>query len=279
VQTFADRIRARNQLNLLLGVRKRRTRKIPRQVGPKLIELEYGKRLISLLNQVKEAYQPLFAAMPALLRSNSDTRSRVDSDEADQARALLATAREKVSIRNVDDLAKSFANRTSEHNKTQLDRQLRAGIGADIIRAEPNLQPIMSIFVVSNVELVTKLTADLQADLRSNVMLALQNNENITQFAERIQKTIQVKESRARLIARDQIGKLYGQINAKRQTALGIKRFIWRTSHDERVRDEHEALDGEVFAYDDPPSEGLPGEPIQCRCYAEPVLDDLLGEL
>jgi SPP1 gp7 family putative phage head morphogenesis protein len=47
---------------------------------------------------------------------------------------------------------------------------------------------------------------------------------------------------------------------------------------DERVRDEHEGLDGEQFDYDDLPSEGLPGEPIQCRCYAEPVLSAILDD-
>ena len=44
----------------------------------------------------------------------------------------------------------------------------------------------------------------------------------------------------------------------------------------DRVRDEHQELEGETFSYDDPPSEGLPGQPVLCRCFAEPVLDEIL---
>ena len=32
------------------------------------------------------------------------------------------------------------------------------------------------------------------------------------------------------------------------------------------------------FSFDDPPDGVLPGEDPNCRCYAEPVLDDLLGD-
>ncbi len=98
-------------------------------------------------------------------------------------------------------------------------------------------------------------------------------------FSMDYQKSIQFGfgERRSKLIARDQVGKLYGQLNASRQKDIGVEKFTWRTVGDERVRDEHEALDGEVFSYDDPPEEGLPGEEVLCRCSAEPLFSDLLA--
>ncbi len=48
---------------------------------------------------------------------------------------------------------------------------------------------------------------------------------------------------------------------------------------DERVRPSHEALDGTRQRWDDPPAEGHPGEPINCRCIAEPVLGPLFDDL
>ena len=39
------------------------------------------------------------------------------------------------------------------------------------------------------------------------------------------------------------------------------------------------ALDGTTQRWDDPPSEGHPGEPINCRCVAEPVLSSLFEDL
>ena len=87
---------------------------------------------------------------------------------------------------------------------------------------------------------------------------------------------LKAAQNRANLIARDQINKLNGQVNAIRQQNVGITHYIWRTADDDRVRPTHNARDDKKFAWDKPPSDGHPGEPINCRCYAEPVFDNLL---
>lgn len=46
--------------------------------------------------------------------------------------------------------------------------------------------------------------------------------------------------------------------------------YIWRTQGDENVRSSHAANNGQVFARDDPPATGHPGEDYGCRCTAEP---------
>jgi uncharacterized protein with gpF-like domain len=80
-----------------------------------------------------------------------------------------------------------------------------------------------------------------------------------------------------------------------RQTELGVSKYIWRTSRDERVRESHRAMEGRTAVWDDPavylddegdrhPRSGIggvelhPGEDFQCRCFAEPVLEDLLPD-
>ncbi|MBQ9732047.1 MAG: minor capsid protein [Alphaproteobacteria bacterium] len=45
--------------------------------------------------------------------------------------------------------------------------------------------------------------------------------------------------------------------------------YIWRTEGDDLVREEHAQRDGEIFAWDEPPSGGHPGEDYNCRCTAE----------
>ncbi len=91
-----------------------------------------------------------------------------------------------------------------------------------------------------------------------------------------------VSESRAELIARDQTLKLNGQIAATRQQAAGVDSYTWSTSQDERVRDEHAALEGQTFEWSSPPSVGHPGEDFQCRCIAVPAgvaeLDEVFGD-
>ena len=48
--------------------------------------------------------------------------------------------------------------------------------------------------------------------------------------------------------------------------------YIWRTVSDDRVRSSHEERDGEIFAWDEPPEGGHPGEDYNCRCTAEPYV-------
>ncbi len=84
-----------------------------------------------------------------------------------------------------------------------------------------------------------------------------------------------VSESRAHLIARDQSTKLTGQLVKYKQTEAGIEEYIWVTEGDDRVRPSHRANNGETFRWDKPPKKtGHPGEDVNCRCRAKPVLPD-----
>jgi SPP1 gp7 family putative phage head morphogenesis protein len=92
-----------------------------------------------------------------------------------------------------------------------------------------------------------------------------------------------VAESNAQRIAADQIGKLYGQLDSFRQQEAGVREFEWATMGDNRVRDSHSDLEGQVFAWDSLPlnkkNERIqPGSEIRCRCMAKPVLDEFTEE-
>lgn len=54
------------------------------------------------------------------------------------------------------------------------------------------------------------------------------------------------------------------------QQARGVAaRWRWRTQRDAAVRRKHRALEGTEYPHDEEPSEGRPGEPYGCRCWAE----------
>jgi SPP1 gp7 family putative phage head morphogenesis protein len=77
--------------------------------------------------------------------------------------------------------------------------------------------------------------------------------------------------NRAKLIARDQVGKLNGQLNKTRQKAAGFDKYEWQTMQDKRVRPKHQALNGTIRTW----GEGIePGFEVACRCSAIPVWDD-----
>ncbi len=86
-------------------------------------------------------------------------------------------------------------------------------------------------------------------------------------------------KSRAKLIARTEVGRASVELTKARAAVAGSTHFIWRTVGDSDVRASHRRLDGKTFRWDDPPEcdpgiRGLPGSVFNCRCIAEPLLTD-----
>lgn len=61
--------------------------------------------------------------------------------------------------------------------------------------------------------------------------------------------------------------------------SIATGKYIWNTQGDEKVRESHATRAGEMFSFDDPPEDGNPGEPENCRCWAEPVAGVELGKV
>lgn len=56
--------------------------------------------------------------------------------------------------------------------------------------------------------------------------------------------------------------------------ALQIEMYTWRSSDDSRVRASHSEYDDRIFSWSDPPEGGHPGQEWNCRCTAEPIVDE-----
>ena len=157
--------------------------------------------------------------------------------------------------------AKRVAKKTAEDTRRVLGLDPRTEIG---------VAPMLDVFVGENVRLITKLVdaqyQDVHETLQQNLGL---RHEDLSKI---LTERLGVSESRADLIARDQTLKLAGDVTRIRQTNAGIDSYVWTTSGDERVRPEHEELDGQTFRWDAPPAVGHPGQDYQCRCAAYPVV-------
>lgn len=269
-----------------VGVAKRPRSRLPRQQSPKMLALDYARELLRVTTLMRQAFAPLLAALPGILESAARERRlddmHADAGETRRIRQLIEQAKrtmsETVNTSDLEKLARSMARRTAGFNRVQLGRQVKAALGADVFLADRALAPLTEAFVDANVGLIKNIGDKLAADIESTTMRAVQSGKLHPDLAVELEERFGFSEERAKLIARDQVGKAYGQINSARQRELGVEKFIWRTANDERVRAEHEERDGEIYSYDDPPDGELPGEPINCRCYAEPVFDAILSE-
>ncbi len=323
----AKRTAATVAVHHFVGGKRARRGKLPKQARPVLIEREYGAALSGLVSAAKmrEAFRELLEALPELLASaraeRGDVvdaitatamaiagipgpaarvhawlaaRKRHDADEGKRVRGLVEKAKEKlrgsVSTRAIEDLAEKFAQQTSTFQRIQLSRQTKSALGVDIFTNDKGMQSRIANFASENVALIKgAVENDMASKIEKMVTRALTGAQLHGDLAKDLEKEFGYPEKRAKLIARDQIGKFYGQVNASRQKDLGVTQFVWRTVGDERVRDNpdddyynHEDRDGETYSYDDPPYGELPGEAVLCRCYAEPsfegILDGISGD-
>lgn len=285
--TMTKRQETTHQVKLAHKVHGRKPiRRIPKVNPPRGIERAYALALSRFAQQLPSAYADLLRAMPDLIASAKYERhdaQRWDISTAERLKQLLAAAQTKLASaldeRSIERLATQYAARTVDYQKSELSRQTKAALGADVFVADRGLKALTAGFVAENVQLIKSIPEQLHAQVAAASLRALQNATPNKRFAQEIEDTFGVAKRRARLIARDQIGKLMGQVAAQRQRALGVTHYIWRTVNDDRVRDEHKDREGKTYAYEGKDAaDELPGEAIQCRCFAEPIFDGILDE-
>jgi SPP1 gp7 family putative phage head morphogenesis protein len=136
-------------------------------------------------------------------------------------------------------------------------------IGFDEIHS-PDVEKLLESFRDKNIALIKSIPKKMHDRVKEKLYDAYKNDKNLLEILE---KEFGVSKNRAKLIARDQSAKLNSSLNQIRAIANGSIYYIWNTSKDERVRDEHGKLDGKKFRW----SEGSkccghPSDDVGCRC-------------
>lgn len=260
----------------------------------------YFRRLRTFLADLKALLErELVPALPRLAEQGKQAKGaeaqarRTDALREDAGKTveelLDAVAEElgkKWTRSRFKSLVQPVASDTAKFNAKQVNKQLEAIVGVDVVGAEPWLAPMLDAFARENVALIKTISQGAFSRIERDLTRQIADGERWEDMSASIQETLGVAESDANRIARDQIGKLNGDLARVRQTDLGIDSYVWRTVHDNRVRDAHAERDGETFQWDEPPGDpsdpadyGHPGESIQCRCYAEPDIKALLEDL
>ena len=143
-------------------------------------------------------------------------------------------------------------------------------LGVDVYRAEPWLKEMQELWVSENTRLIKSIPSDELADMEGIIQRGVMNGSSADTIKKQIQERHGVTERRAKLIAVDQIGKGNAALTKQRQAEAGVTGYKWRGVLDERERPEHRAREGNSYKWNNPPPDGHPGQPVRCRCYAEP---------
>lgn len=287
---FLAHVRFRQTLSALSGRRvRRKPGRLPAQAQPNAIRLAYATALIGVIRELRDrVLAALRPELPGLVAAAGLVHDAVGplGYAAELHNLVERTGAQffsEFTNERLRRLALQMGERTATHQKVELNRQLAAVFGPELginPFTDKGITERLNAFAVENAALIKKTSQAFLDDVATASLRALRMGRRSEEVAKEIEARGEVSEGRARLIARDQIGKLTSQLNQARQQSLGIDRFTWSTSADERLCDECGPLDGKTFAWDDPPEEGLPGEVHpNCRCVGVPVLQDLFDSL
>lgn len=178
---------------------------------------------------------------------------------------------------------KQVANSLSDVVSVKVSEDLTTNIFINSLR--PNLQELVKSATLTNARLITSIEDKFLDDVAILIQDSYRSGLSANSISKQIKDKFGVTENRARLIARDQIGKLHSDIVRDEHLSLGITEYKWLTSNDERVRASHKVLNEKICSWYDPTIykdsvddkkwkkrssiggvEKHPGQDYQCRC-------------
>lgn len=277
-----------NQITLALKQALKKRRVLRRRSKPKHpigLEKEYQLDLVPFVQNMADVVEMfLVPQLETLLAQDRVDSIRLDAPGDDLLR-LIEQMKVQVGNRNTQKEMQAIASRmflsVSAWNRKTIKDNLKRVIGIDPFFGDAGITNLAANFTSFNTQLITSLQNDTIDTVGEKVFVGFQRGVRAEELAKDIRKYIDPSvgniRARSNLIARDQVSKLNGQLTQLRQTELGVTRYRWRTVGDDAVRASHAAKNNNIYRWDKPPLDtGHPGDDYQCRCYAEPYLEDLL---
>lgn len=238
-------------------------------VLPLNIEAAYTAYISGLLQKISEA-----GALPA----EPERADAVAPPGWERSMANMREAQRDIIEKrsgNIYAMVQKFGQSTAAWSQKQWARQLKPYVGTDMYPpGDPLVKQTLEKWASDNLTMIKSLGNEQIASLEEVVQKGVQRGQTMTD----IRKAIQAKNSeftgwRAKLLARDQTGKLNGSLARTRSVAAGVDKYMWRGVLDQRERSSHESLEGSTRSWNG--GGIIPGEEILCRCTSEPALDDI----
>lgn len=264
-------------------------------------ELWYAGQLVGLVQHVRSLVRTQFEQLKPQWPAQARDGIAVDAEKKPPEAPVEPSPEVKAAIeqvrKNTPGLAvwsEKVAREAAAKSAASVDAGVAAGIEAKlginvgpVLHAYGPLSAPMGTAIRANVQLIKSIQEDLLDRVEETLATAWQEGIGYEQAGKMIEADFELTESRAKLIAKDQTGKMASAFNGERQTQLGIQKYKWRISG-HNTRPEHRAMETQVTPYgvgvyrwDEPgPLPGTidgapchPGEDINCNCMAAPVLE------
>jgi len=280
-------------------------------IPPDLIGVSYSKRLQAEADRgFKLVEKLLFPVLEDDIERLDSVRADIGND-ADTIQAVIARilkrffggmfSKDKPNLtgygRTVKKkLVEPMLKQTDRHNKTQFSKTFKRVSGVDPLAFAPGLNEFLDVAGEQNVNLIVTQSSNYFDSIQEMTNRALRKGTSVSELRDDIIALTGTTKSKAKLIAIDQVQKLNADLEGQRQQNNGLTRYIWRTRQNARVRSkdnsggvsDHRGLEGAVIDWNFPPITVLtgkragernsPGQDINCKCWSEPVIEDLTGK-
>nr|DAN20054.1 MAG TPA: minor capsid protein [Caudoviricetes sp.] len=262
----------------ILKNQKTKTKKFKTLKVSKRTELWYRQQLKQLVKTMTDDIE----------RAMQQPQGSFFMDDAKGFQAISAKALMKVLEKyeksdrtsQAENIANGFVNRGNTQNQQEVSKNLKNQTGIDLsayLGNSPNVVERVNELTVSNIQLIKSISTQYLDKVQNAVTQAVVNGKPNKDLVQQIKDIGKTTEKRAIFIARDQSSKLNAALTQARHEDVGIKKYMWSTSLDERVRDSHADKEGQIFEYANPPADtGNPGHDFNCRCVAIPYLGDVV---
>jgi len=236
-------------------------RKPPRLNFPDGLSRDYARYILSVIKAIEfDVFTDLIERLPEIAAQARMDGIRADDwiDDIDSIMAgIRVSAQGRLAL--VQQRAMDFGNNAANYNKGQFQAVAQRVLGVDLFTADRRLGTLVKAFASENAGLIQSIPEKMLSEVEGIVQRGLRGGIDTREITADIFGRFEVSESRAQLIARDQIAKINADITEMRQKELGIEEYEWMTSRDERVRPDHAAL-----------GKGMEKPVIHRRLYRQP---------
>lgn len=281
---------------------------VSKNAYPHGIEQKFYRKLKAIFKPLTDYVNKyLDENMNALLHGDSD-KINLDAIPGRTFRNMIANLENWISI-YMPDIKDSqsknkiylsldeTADEAKEFGEKEFEKMLKKGINVELPLSSDWWQDMKNSWSEDNYTLITSNAKNYVSKINTLTEQAVVNGLSSKQLMEDIKKATEgLSDKHCRLLARDQIGKLNGQITQAQMQEIGLNMYVWDTSGDERVRPSHILMDGLLCRWDDAslcsydngktwekrPSGAVelhPGQDIQCRCIALSYYPELVSEI
>lgn len=258
------------------------------EIGKNKIAEVYYRR--AMTDEIERMLSSMFKAIERAYTTIPVQNARLtEAERLTRLRRILERLRRQYGAKldkNAERIIKKYVKKAQSGVAEGILRNMRKiqGDGFTISFDTRKYGRMLRIREITNAELIRNTTSQIVSNVTNVVYDGVTTGQSWHRVEKDLRAQKRIASDRIKRIARDQTAKLNENLNEMAMRDAGVEFFEWSTANDERVSTGyggHKQLDGRIYKWGDDAHypvidtyghRGVPGQRVNCRCTARPVL-------